>query len=63
MYSWEITKILETNNLNIDSKTYMMICNTSTQIVQVKYNPYKNNFEMWDNQNNYWNFTIYRKES
>ena len=41
----------------------MMICNTSTQIVQVKYNPYKNNFEMWDNQNNYWNFTIYRKES
>ena len=41
----------------------MMICNTSTQIVQVKYNPYENNFEMWDNQNNYWNFTIYRKES
>lgn len=62
MYSYEITKTLESQNYNIDSETYMDICNTSPQISRVKYDPYDNKYEIWTNDNFYWKFNIYRKE-
>ena len=60
MYPWEISKILENNNYNIDSQTYLHICKSSPQITHIKYDPYTNNFEMWDKENNYWKFTVYK---
>jgi len=62
MYSYEIVKTLESQNYNIDSETYMDICNTSPQISRVKYDPYDNKYEIWTNDNFYWKFNIYRKE-
>lgn len=60
MYSKEIQQILDSNNYNINSETYINICSTSPQIVRTKYNPYGNYFEMWGNDE-YWKFTVYRK--
>ncbi len=60
MYPWEISKILENNNYNIDSQIYLHICKSSPQISHIKYDPYSNNFEMWDKENNYWKFTVYK---
>lgn len=62
MYSYEINKTLESRNYNIDSETYMDICNTSPQISRVKYDSYDNKYEILTNDNFYWKFNIYRKE-
>ncbi len=61
MYSYQIEQILESNNYNIDSETYINICSTSPQITRTKYNPSGNYFEIWAS-NGYWKFTVYRKE-
>lgn len=63
MYSYEINKTLESQNYNIDSETYMDICNTSPQISRVKYEPYDNKYEIWTNDNYYWKINVYRKEN
>lgn len=63
MYSYEINKTLESQNYNIDSETYMDICNTSPQISRVKYEPYDNKYEIWTKDNFYWKINIYRKEN
>lgn len=58
MYSCEINQTLESHNYNIDSETYINICNTSPQISRVKYESYGNFFEMWTDDNYYWKFII-----
>lgn len=58
MYSWEISELLQSHDNNIDSQTYIDICNTSPQITRIKYDSYTDKFEMWDNDN-YWNFHVY----
>lgn len=60
MYDYEIQNLLEINNYNIDSETYINICQNSSQIREVKYNPYENCFEIWTNES-YWKFYVYRK--
>ena len=44
MYSVEIQKVLEENNHNIDSETYIDICQNSPQICHVKYDAFQDNF-------------------
>lgn len=61
MYSYQIDRILESNNYNINSETYLNICSTSPQIKEIKYSPYENCFEIWANDG-YWKFNVYRKE-
>lgn len=63
MYSCEINQALESQNYNIDSETYIDICNTSPQISRVKYDPYDNKYEIWTNDNFYWKINVYRKEN
>ncbi len=46
MYSHEIDQTLRSNNYNIDSDTYLHICNSSPQITHVKYDPYDENFQI-----------------
>lgn len=59
MYSYEISQLLAAKNNNIDSETYIHICNTSPQIKRGKYNPCENNFEIWTDDNYYWKFTVF----
>ncbi len=63
MYSSEIDQIIESQYYNIDSETYIDICNTSPQISRVKYDPYNNEYEIWTNDNFYWKINVYRKEN
>ncbi len=63
MYSSEIDQIIESQYYNIDSETYMDICNTSPQISRVKYEPYDNKYEIWTNDNFYWKINVFRKEN
>lgn len=46
MYSHEIEQILKNQNYNIDSETYINICDTSTQISKAKYNSYIDKYEL-----------------
>ncbi len=62
MYSCEIDKLLQEQNYNINSETYINICATSPQIKRVKYTPYGNYYEIWASDG-YWKFTVYRKEN
>jgi len=61
MYSCEIDKLLQGQNYNINSETYINICSTSPQITRIKYNPNGNHFEIWVSDR-YWKFTVHRKE-
>ncbi len=58
MYSYEINQTIVSQNYNIDSETYMDICNTSPQISRVKYEPFEDNFNIWTNDNYHWTFKV-----
>lgn len=62
MYDWEITQILQQNQYNIDSETYLRICSSSPQLNHIKYNAYEQCYEMWSKEGNYFRFTVYYKE-
>lgn len=62
MYSWEINNFFKENNYNIESEDYLKICNSSSQISKVKYEPFGNYFEMWADDGYYWKINVYRKE-
>lgn len=61
MYSYEINQTLESKNYNIDSETYIDICNTSPQISRIKYDSYENKYEIWTSDNYFWKINVYRK--
>lgn len=63
MYSHEIDRKVKSYNYNIDSETYLDICNTSPQISRLKYNPYENKYEIWTNDEYSWKINVYRKEN
>lgn len=63
MYSYEINQTIVSQNYNIDSETYINICNTSPQISRVKYDLYDSKYEIWTKDNFYWKINIYRKEN
>ena len=58
MYSYQINQTIVSQNYNIDSETYMDICNTSPQISRVKYEPFEDNFNIWTNDNYHWTFKV-----
>lgn len=58
MYSYEIDQTIKTQNCNIDSKTYIHICQSSPQISRVKYEPFDNRFNIWTNDNYHWTFKV-----
>lgn len=61
MYSYEIDQELKCKKYDIDSETYLHICNSSLQITHVKYNPYDASFELWTNDDYYWKINVHRK--
>lgn len=50
------------NNYNLPSDVYINIVATSPQIIGAKYEPFWNIYKMWDGENNYWEFKVYRDE-
>lgn len=61
MYSHEITNIVNQYSQNIPSTLYVKIIQTSPQINHVKYDPYGNYYEMWDEKGVYWKYSVYNK--
>lgn len=58
MYSWEIQKMLEEHNYSLPPDVYMDICQSSKQIIHVKYKPYENKFCIWTDDDYYWEFEV-----
>lgn len=58
MYSSEIEQTLKSQDYNIDSKTYLYICQLSPQISRIKYDSFENNFNIWTNDNYHWTFKV-----
>lgn len=58
MYSYEINQTIVSQNYNIDSETYINICNTSPQISRVKYEPFDDIFNIWTDDNYHWTFRV-----
>lgn len=58
MYSSEIEKILKDNNYRLGGKQLLDIIdiNKNPQIKKIKFNPYDNSYDMWD-ENNHFHFT------
>lgn len=63
MYSYEIDQTIRSQDHNIDSETYLYICQSSPQISRMKYDPYDNKYEIWTNDNCHWKINVYRKEN
>lgn len=61
MYSSEIENILKQNNYNIDSETYIHICNSSPQITNVRYDSFNDNFTINTSDNYFFKFNVYPK--
>jgi len=59
MTTGEIQRVLEQNNYDIDHKTYILISTTSPQIDHIKYNPWGNFTECWDNTGRYFRFNVH----
>lgn len=62
MFSYEIERLIKNNNYNISSIDYQDICQSSTQIARLKYDPFENVYELWTNDNYYFKFKVYYKE-
>lgn len=62
MYSWEIDKIVKSNNGQLSSSIYLEISdvNKSPQIDHIKYNAYSNCYSIWTKDGWYWNFQVYK---
>ncbi len=58
MYSWEIDTLMKIKNCLLEVEEYCKICDTSPQISRIKYDAFNNTFEIWTNDNYYWNFKL-----
>lgn len=61
MYSWEITELTQKYKNTLPSDVYINICRTSPQIDHIKYEPYGEQYDMWDKDGNHWNFKVENK--
>ena len=62
MFSWEIDKILNENNFEINAETYIQIISSSPQIIRTHYEAFGDYFEIWTEDRYYWKFMVERKE-
>lgn len=58
MYSWEIQKLLEDRNYYIGGDDLVKVTSSkeNPQLNHIKFNPDSNEFEMWDEEGNYFKF-------
>lgn len=62
MYSWEIDQLMRLRNYLLDVKEYFHICDTSSQITRIKYDPYEDTFYIETNDSYNWKFKLRKKE-
>ena len=59
MFSWELDKIMRDSNYTLSRKDYLNINpNTCNQICRIKYDPFKDSFEIWTDDGYYWQFRV-----
>ena len=58
MYDYEINNIMRKYKYNIPKEEYFKICDTSTQISVVKYDPYSDCIEISTKDGGYWKFKV-----
>lgn len=58
MYDYEIETIMHDNDYRISRAIYRSICDSSSQIVKIKYNPWDNSTEMETTNGRYWKFYV-----
>ena len=59
MYSHEIEELLKVKQYLLAAKEYINICWTSPQIREMKYNKDTDLFEMWTDDNYYFQFRVH----
>ena len=47
MYTWEIEKMLNESNYYLTNEQYLHMCWTSSQIMEIRYNPFSDDYDMW----------------
>ena len=58
MYDFEIDAIIRRYNYNIPKDEYFKICDTSSQINVVKYDPWSDSIEINTKDGGYWKFKV-----
>lgn len=58
MYSWEIDALIKSKNYQITPDDYQKIVSESSQINNIKYEPFNDKFIISTTDNYYWMFTI-----
>lgn len=58
MYPYEIQKFIEQRNYYVggDDLVKVLSIKENPQLKRIKFNPYNNEFEMWDHEGNYYKF-------
>lgn len=58
MYSWEIYNFLQEREYYIGGDDLLKIISPqeNPQLNHIKFNPFDNSYEMWDNEGNYFHF-------
>lgn len=63
MYSYEIDEMMKKSNYLLSRSDYINLSpNTSPQIARIKYDPFKDSFEMWTYDNYHWEFRVKDEE-
>ena len=64
MYSWEITKTMQHYDYCLPSYVYLDMTENSPQLNRISFiNTSNPRFEMWDEEGEYWNFSVYHDEA
>lgn len=60
MYSWEIYNFLQERSYYIGGDDLLKVISIkeNPQLNHIKFNPFDNTYEMWDNENNYFKFSV-----
>lgn len=60
MYSWEINNFISSKHNTLTSNEYIEISDISKnpQISRIKYDPFKNEFNIWTDDNYHWTISV-----
>lgn len=59
MYSYEIDDMMKRSNYLITRKDYLSLSpTTSPQLARIKYDPFKDSFEIWTDDGYHWEFKV-----
>ena len=62
MYSWEIDQLMKMKNYLLEVEEYFKICDESSQISRIKYDPFNDTFYIKTTDEYEWTFKVKRRE-